>query len=74
MALSQVYLEWEKQTKRLGLEQGVQQGREQGYSKECNRAWRRNVGRRSRICFDYALVLVSMQQSTKISRRSSQIS
>jgi flagellar biosynthesis/type III secretory pathway protein FliH len=30
MALSQVYLEWEKQTKRLGLEQGVQQGREKG--------------------------------------------
>jgi flagellar biosynthesis/type III secretory pathway protein FliH len=34
MALSQAYLEWEKQTKRLGLEQGreqgMQQGREQG--------------------------------------------
>jgi hypothetical protein len=30
MALSQVYLEWEKQTKRLGIEQGVEQGMQQG--------------------------------------------
>jgi hypothetical protein len=29
MALSQVYLEWEKQTKSLGVEQGVQQGLEE---------------------------------------------
>jgi flagellar biosynthesis/type III secretory pathway protein FliH len=38
MALSQAYLEWEKQTKRLGLEQGreqgMQQGREQGLEEE----------------------------------------
>jgi hypothetical protein len=34
MALSQVYLEWEKQTKHLGVEEGIQQGREQGFGEE----------------------------------------
>jgi muramidase (phage lysozyme) len=29
MALSQVYLEWEKQTKRLGVAEGLEQGLEQ---------------------------------------------
>jgi hypothetical protein len=29
MALSQVYLEWEKQTKRLGIAEGVDQGLQQ---------------------------------------------
>jgi hypothetical protein len=30
MALSQVYLEWEKQTKRLGIAEGIEQGLERG--------------------------------------------
>jgi hypothetical protein len=30
MAVSQVYLEWEKQTKRLGIAEGIEQGIEQG--------------------------------------------
>ncbi len=30
MAVSQVYLEWEKQTKRLGIAEGLEQGLEQG--------------------------------------------
>jgi hypothetical protein len=34
MALSQVYLEWEKQTKRLGLEEGIEEGVEQGLQQE----------------------------------------
>lgn len=29
MALSQVYLEWEKQTKRLGIAEGIDQGLQQ---------------------------------------------
>jgi hypothetical protein len=34
MALSQVYLEWEKQTKRLALEEGIEEGVEQGLQQE----------------------------------------
>jgi hypothetical protein len=34
MALSQVYLEWEKQTKRSGLEQGLEQGKVEGIEEE----------------------------------------
>jgi hypothetical protein len=34
MALSQVYLEWEKQTKRLGVAEGLEQGIEQGLEQE----------------------------------------
>jgi hypothetical protein len=34
MALSQAYLEWEKETKRKGREQGLQQGLEQGLEQE----------------------------------------
>jgi hypothetical protein len=34
MALSQVYLEWEKQTKRLGIAEGIEQGIDRGLQQE----------------------------------------